>query len=463
MAARPEINILSTFSGIGALDLAVSSALRALGFGARACCYCEREAHAAAALVARMEDASLDPGPVWDDIRTFDGRPWCGLVDLLIGGPPCQPYSLAGKRRGCVDRRSYGAGDGPIPHLLRVIAECRPSVVFLENVPAWLSGGHFRRFGEELSGLGYAIEEPLFFAAQDVGAPHRRERVFVMAHRDSPRKQKPARAEREVELGAAGAGDIVGHHARIDQRHDRTRDGESQEPHRGSGCGLAGPGFAMGDSCCAGSPIDAGWRGDHAEKFAPSFGDGRNMADLADSGCRPAARTQPESERGCRDAPDHQHGGEAMADDEHRRRNEGAQAAGRTARSDALGSGECVGAQAFPHADGSGCGERRLAEGEHEIADQGDPLFPPGVDDPRWMEIIRALRWDLLPAFNPAALEEELSRYGRHDGFEEAQRLLRRMADGNAHRVVRLRAVGNAVVPLQAALAFYILWSRAFG
>ena len=84
--------------------------------------------YAAATLVARMEDKALDTAPVWDDITNFDGRPWRGTVDILSGGYPCQPFSVAGKRQGVQDPRHLW------PHFARIIGECQPEWVFLENV-----------------------------------------------------------------------------------------------------------------------------------------------------------------------------------------------------------------------------------------------------------------------------------------------------------------------------------------
>lgn len=203
------LRTLSVFSGVGWLDAGFHLGLDALGIGSRTVCYVERDAYAAAVLVARMEDASLDIAPVWDNLATFDGRPWRGRVDCLIGGPPCQPYSCAGKQRGHDDERSHGAdGDGPLEHLARVIGEVQPGLVFLENVPNWVRGGWFRRFGEAVSGLGFRWRPPLFLRASDVGAPHKRERVFLLAHcEDGERFGESTAIGAGRESRASGSGD----------------------------------------------------------------------------------------------------------------------------------------------------------------------------------------------------------------------------------------------------------------
>ncbi|MDH3636864.1 MAG: DNA cytosine methyltransferase, partial [Gammaproteobacteria bacterium] len=73
---------------------------------------------------------------------------------------------------------------GPIPAMLRIIEEVQPEYCFFENVGAWVTGGHFQSVRERLSDMGYKCAEPLFLGAKDVGAPHRRERVWVLAYRD---------------------------------------------------------------------------------------------------------------------------------------------------------------------------------------------------------------------------------------------------------------------------------------
>lgn len=167
VAPRPRV--LSLCAGIGGIDLG----LRALG--ARTVCYVEREAFAASALVARMETAELDSAPIWDDITTFDARAWRGAVDLVVGGYPCQPFSVAGRRRGDADERHLW------PDVLRVLVDSGAPLLFCENVAGHLSLG-FADVLADLAACGFDAEWDLF-RAEDVGAPHRRERLFFLAYR----------------------------------------------------------------------------------------------------------------------------------------------------------------------------------------------------------------------------------------------------------------------------------------
>lgn len=164
------MNGLAVCAGVGGLELGVSLAVP----GYKTVCYIEREAFCAATLVARMEDKTLDSAPVWDDLTTFDGNPWCGTVDLVAGGFPCQPWSVAGKRQGTADDRWIW------DDFQRVVGEIQPAFVFIENVPG-LVGKGLRIVWQDLRRLGYDVQAGLFSAAE-VGAPHRRQRLFVLAH-----------------------------------------------------------------------------------------------------------------------------------------------------------------------------------------------------------------------------------------------------------------------------------------
>jgi DNA (cytosine-5)-methyltransferase 1 len=183
---------LSLCAGAAGLDLGLHIALS----GYRNVCFVEREAYAAAVLVARMEDASLGPAPVWDDVATFDGRRWRGCVDIVLAGYPCQPFSLAGRMRGTDDPRHVW------PHIARIVRECTPPFVFLENVAHHLRLG-FPEVAGDLVDLGYRIAAGLFTAAE-VGAPHRRERLFALAARDGHDSfTDPARLLAKAGIGQA--------------------------------------------------------------------------------------------------------------------------------------------------------------------------------------------------------------------------------------------------------------------
>ena len=182
MGAR-AINILSLCTGGGGLDLGIELAVG----NARLVCCVEHEAYACAVLAARMEDQALDDAPIWTDLQTFDGKPWRGIVHLISSGFPCQPWSMAGERKGTDDERWLW------PDVARVIREVEPRWVFLENVPGLLSGGaeHVLR---DLAALGFDAEWGVFSAAE-VGASHLRERVFILAdaeHRGGETWREPS-------------------------------------------------------------------------------------------------------------------------------------------------------------------------------------------------------------------------------------------------------------------------------
>ena len=116
------MNGLALCAGVGGLELGLTLAIP----GYRTVGYVEREAFSASTLVGRMEEEALGPAPVWDDLSTFDGRPWRGKVDIVTAGFPCQPFSAAGKGLGTEDERWLW------PDIERVIREVQPRWVFLE-------------------------------------------------------------------------------------------------------------------------------------------------------------------------------------------------------------------------------------------------------------------------------------------------------------------------------------------
>lgn len=142
--------------------------------GWRTVCGVEWNPYAASVLVARQNDGILPPFPIWDDVQTFDGRPWRGLVDVVSGGFPCQDISCAGKGAGITGERS-----GMWAHMARIIGEVRPRYAFIENSPMLVTRG-LDTVLCDLAAMGYDAEWGIISAA-DTGAPHLRERIWIVA------------------------------------------------------------------------------------------------------------------------------------------------------------------------------------------------------------------------------------------------------------------------------------------
>jgi len=172
-------NGLALFAGGGGLELGLSLAI---GEHYRPIAYVEREATSAAVLAANMERGWLDKAPVWDDITTFTGdvvSPLVDNIDIVTAGFPCQPWSVAGQRKGTDDERWLW------PLIFRLVCEIRPRSIFLENVPGLLHGGIEHVLGD-LASVGFDAEWASI-RASDIGAPHRRERIFILANGNNAR------------------------------------------------------------------------------------------------------------------------------------------------------------------------------------------------------------------------------------------------------------------------------------
>lgn len=165
-------NVLSICSGYGGIELGLEMVERT-----RTVCYVENEIGAASILAARMEDNTLDSAPVWSNLRSFDPEPWRGKVDIIAGGFPCQPHSVAGNQRGEDDPRELSG------EVLRIAAGLGYPTLFLENVPGILRF-YWDNIRPKLREMGYEVKEGLF-TASETGAPHKRERLFILAYTDS--------------------------------------------------------------------------------------------------------------------------------------------------------------------------------------------------------------------------------------------------------------------------------------
>ena len=212
------MNELALFAGAG------GGILGGHLLGWRTVCAVEWEPYPASVLCARQNDGFLPPFPIWDDIQTFDGRPWRGIVDVVSGGFPCQDISAAGKGAGIEGERS-----GMWREMARIIYEVRPRFVFVENSPMLTSRGLGQVLGD-LAQMGFNAKWGVLGAA-DVGAPHQRDRIWIVANskcaglerREDSRKEEVARVRSCGSLDNTSCGRHIPQEKQIRTRWDSTQ------------------------------------------------------------------------------------------------------------------------------------------------------------------------------------------------------------------------------------------------
>ena len=143
-------------------------------------CAVEQNAYAAAILAQRQNDGHIKPFPIWDDVRSFDGKRWRGIVDVVSGGFPCQDISIAGEGRGIDGDRS-----GLWSSMSRIIREVRPKFVFVENSPALTFRGLDVVLGD-LAAMGFNARWGCISARQ-CRAPHKRDRIWIVGYANGER------------------------------------------------------------------------------------------------------------------------------------------------------------------------------------------------------------------------------------------------------------------------------------
>lgn len=220
------MNELALFAGAGGGILAGQL------LGWRCIGACEIEKYPRKVLLARQRDGILPKFPIWDDVRTFDGRPWRGLVDVVSGGFPCQDISSAGKGAGLDGKRS-----GLWSEMLRVVCEVRPQYVFVENSPLLTRRG----LGRVLGGLAAAGYDAAWIclSAADCGAPHERKRLWLLG------------VLTREEKGLADAAQLV-----ADTNAARLPQGAPERPVRAGGrCELAASCDEVPDTASSGQAI----------------------------------------------------------------------------------------------------------------------------------------------------------------------------------------------------------------
>ena len=160
------MNELALFAGAG------GGILGGKLLGWRTVCAVEWEPYPASVLCARQNDGLLPPFPIWDDVQTFDGKPWRGIVDVVSGGFPCQAYSTAAAGKN--------TADDLWPEMRRIVADVAPRYVFAENV----SRIAIDQAANDCESMGYKTKA-ISLSAKDMGADHIRERFWLLAYTDN--------------------------------------------------------------------------------------------------------------------------------------------------------------------------------------------------------------------------------------------------------------------------------------
>ena len=186
---RGIMNELALFAGAG------GGILGGKLLGWRTVCAVELNGYGAQVLAQRQNDGCLEPFPIWSNVSSFDGRPWQGLIDVVSGGFPCQDISSAGKGEGINGKRS-----GLWAEMARVIGEVQPCHAFIENSPMLVTRG-LDRVLSDLNSLGFDAEWGCI-GASAVGAPHKRERIWIVAtHPERMQKREEPCSREDGRMG----------------------------------------------------------------------------------------------------------------------------------------------------------------------------------------------------------------------------------------------------------------------
>jgi len=160
------MNELALFAGAGGGLLGTQE------LGIKPICAVELDMQRRCVLAQRQNERHLRHSfPIWDDVRTFDGRPWRGRIDVVSGGFPCQAFSTAARGRN--------TADDLWPEMRRIVADVAPWYVFAENV----SIKAIEHAAQDLCSMGFKAEM-LTLAARDLGADHIRKRHWLLAYAD---------------------------------------------------------------------------------------------------------------------------------------------------------------------------------------------------------------------------------------------------------------------------------------
>ena len=179
--------IISFCPGIRGLERGLERVFHSV----RVAAFVEIETFIVENLLASMEEGVVAPAPIWSNLKTFNPKPFRGRIAGIIGGYPCQPFSHAGNRLGTEDPRHLW------PFIRQHIEVIQPGWCFFENVAGHLSLG-FDVVKRELEEMDYFVEAGIY-SAEEIGAPHKRERLFILAIRMGHSSDINKRNERSSE------------------------------------------------------------------------------------------------------------------------------------------------------------------------------------------------------------------------------------------------------------------------
>ena len=180
------LNALDLFSGIGGLAVALSEWVRSIA-------YCEIDPYCQGVLLSRMAAKDIQRSPIWNDVRTLKGNAIVHPIDIICAGFPCQDISIAGHGKGLEGERS-----GLFFEIVRLAKEINPKFIFLENVRAITSRGGLQVV-EEFMSLGYDCRWCIISSAS-IGAPHLRERWFMLAYSYSKSSEQTDQTSQPIEI-----------------------------------------------------------------------------------------------------------------------------------------------------------------------------------------------------------------------------------------------------------------------
>ena len=224
-----KLRTMHLFAGAG------GGILADLLLGHQPVCAVEINEYCQQVLSARQADGTFPWFPIFADVTKFDGRPWRGAVDVVCGGFPCQDISAAGNGDGIDGERS-----GLWREMARIVGEVRPRYVFVENSPLLVGRGLAVVLGD-LADMGYDAQW-FRLSASDLGAPHQRDRCWLVANDRS--RRFCGQGEREVEqqrraeaIGASAAPGILAHADSVRELQPQGR--ERDQRRRAGDCGDA--------------------------------------------------------------------------------------------------------------------------------------------------------------------------------------------------------------------------------